>query len=97
MAAIIGAVVLVACGGGGDDAPAVAAPTVTISAANQGAVTRAMVDGGQAFGQSQPFGVTGRTTAQSAPHAPAALRIGALQSVVRRGLGHSPSVATPSR
>jgi len=86
--ALMGALGLAGCGGGGGDGvstPA-AAPTVTISAANQGTVTRAMVDGSQAFGQSQPFAAPGGAAAQSTGSAPLALHAGVLPSIVRRGL-----------
>jgi len=88
MAATMVATGLAGCGGGGGDASATAsaAPTVTITAANQGAVTRAMTEGGQAFGQSQPFAAAGGTSAQSTGSPHAALRTGLLPSVVRRGL-----------
>lgn len=89
VAAVIGAFVLVGCGGGGSggiSAPAAAAPTVTITATNQGTVARAMAEGSLAFGQSQPFATTGGTTAQSIGTAPMTLRTGVLQSVVQRGL-----------
>jgi hypothetical protein len=90
IAAVVGAIGLVGCGGGGDGSgtstPAGSAATVTITAANQGSVARATVEGGQAFGQSQPFAVTGGTAAQAIDSTPAALRTGLLQSVVRRGL-----------
>src|SRR5205807_7883832 len=62
-------------GGSGDvPAPASAAPTVTITATNQAAVTRSMVNGGQAFGRSQPFSVAGGAAAQSIGSAAVALR-----------------------
>jgi hypothetical protein len=88
IAALMGAVGLAGCGGGGDSSSGVstAAPTVTITATNQGTVTRAMIDGGQAFGQSQPFAATGGASAQSIGSAPMALRVGVLQAVVQRGL-----------
>jgi hypothetical protein len=103
IAAVMGAVGLVGCGGGGDSTPAAAAPTVTITATNQGTVTRAIIDGGQAFGQSQPFATTGGAAAQSIGSAPMALRTGVLQSVVQRGLvaafgsRHSVSIASATR
>ena len=107
IAAVMGAVGLVGCGGGGGSdggsTPAAAAPTVTITASNQGTVTRAIVDGGQAFGQSQPFAATGGTSAQSIGSAPMALRTGVLQSVVQRGLvaafgsRHGATVASATR
>lgn len=88
--AVLGGAGLAGCGGGGGAGTPVvgaAAPTVAITAANQGSVARAIVNGGQAFGESQPFATTGgATTAQSAAATRAALRAGALQSVVRRGL-----------
>ena len=87
--AVLAAIGLVGCGGGGGSGAAVtaAAPTVTITAANQASVARAIVDGGQAFGTSQPFAATGGgATEQSAAATRAALHTGALQSVVRRGL-----------
>src|SRR5690349_3724577 len=87
--AVLAAIGLVGCGGGGGGGAAVtaAAPTVTITAANQASVARAIVDGGQAFGTSQPFAATGGgATEQSAGATRAALHTGALQSVVRRGL-----------
>jgi len=84
--AVMGAVVLVGCGGrdGGGDVPPKA--TVTITAANQGAVARAATEGGQAFRQSQPFAAGGGTAARSIGSTAAALRIGGLQSVIQRGL-----------
>jgi len=103
IAAVMGAVGLVGCGGGGDSTPAAAAPTVTITATNQGTVTRAIIDGGQAFGLSQPFAATGGAGAQSIGSAPMALRTGVLQSVVQRGLvaafgsRHSVSIASATR
>jgi hypothetical protein len=108
IAAVLGAVGLVGCGGagssdGGVSAPAAAAPTVTITATNQGSVTRAMIDGGQAFGQSQPFATTGGATAQSIGASRIALSAGSLQSVVQRGLmaafgpRHSASIASATR
>ena len=103
IAAVMGAVGLVGCGGGGDSTPAAAAPTVTITATNQGTVTRAIIHGGQAFGQSQPFATTGGAAAQSIGSAPVALRTGVLQSVVQRGLvaafgsRHSVSIASATR
>ena len=103
--AVVGALGLVGCGGGGgaDNATVAAPPTVTITAANQGSIARAVVDGGQAFGDSQPFAATAGTTAQSAATASAARRTGALQSMVRRGLGaafaphRTASIATATR
>jgi hypothetical protein len=106
--ALMGAVGLMGCGGGGDSSsgvstPAAAAPTVTITATNQGTVTRAMIDGGQAFGQSQPFAAKDGTAAQSIGAAPMALRTGVLQSLVQRGLvaafgsRHSASIASATR
>jgi hypothetical protein len=89
IAAVLGAVGLVACGGGGSGSvatPAAAAPTVTITASNQGTVTRATIDSGQALGQSRPFGTASGTAAQSIGSAPMALRTGVLQSMVQRGL-----------
>jgi len=108
IAAAVGAVGLGGCGGGGGSSdgvstPAAAGPTVTITAANQGTVTRAMIDGSQAFGQSQPFAATGGTAAQSIGSAPMALRTGLLQSVVQRGLvaafgsRHSATIASATR
>jgi hypothetical protein len=108
MAAVMGAVGLAGCGGGGGSSgasgtTAAAAPTVTITASNQGTVTRAMIDGGQAFGQSQPFAVTGGTAAQSIGSAPMALRTGVLRSVVERGLiaafgsRHGAAIASATR
>ena len=76
---------------------------VTITATNQGTATRAMIAGGQAFGQSQPFAATGGAGAQSIGSAPMALRTGVLQSVVQRGLvaafgsRHSVSIASATR
>jgi hypothetical protein len=86
--AVIAAVSVVGCGGGGGGAaaPTLAAPTVTITAANQGTVARAVVEGGQAFGESQPFAVTGGTAAAAAGSTASTLHVGALQSVLRRGL-----------
>jgi len=87
IAAGIGATALVGCGGGGGaDAPAGAAPMVSITTTNKGTVARATIDGGQAIGGSQPFAATGRATAQSVSSPQGASRVGALQSVVRRGL-----------
>ncbi len=106
IAAVMGAVGLVGCGGGGSggvSTPAAAAPTVTITATNQGTVTRAMADGSLAFGQSQPFATTGGTAAQSIGSAPMALRTGVLQSLVQRGLlaafgsRHSASIASATQ
>lgn len=106
IASLMTAVGLVGCGGGGDSStistPA-AAPTVTITASNQGTVTRATIDGSQAFGQSQPFAAAGHTQAQSIGSAPTALRTGVLQSIVQRGLvaafgsRHSASIASATR
>jgi hypothetical protein len=102
----MGAVGLVGCGGGGSggvSTPAAAAPTVTITASNQGTVTRAMADGSLAFGQSQPFATTGGAAAQSIGSAPMALRTGVLQSLVQRGLlaafgsRHSVSIASATQ
>ena len=62
-----------------------------------------MIDGGQAFGQSQPLAATGGAAAQSIGSAPMALRTGVLQSVVQRGLvaafgsHHSVSIASATR
>jgi len=90
IAALLSAVGLVGCGGGGGSdgasTPASAAPTVTITAANQGTITRAMLDSGQALGRSKPFAMTGGTAARSISSAPIALRTGVLHSVVQRGL-----------
>ena len=87
MAATMAAVGLAGCGGGGDaSTTASTAPTVTITAANQGAVARAMIAGGLAFGQSQPFAAPGGTSAQSTGSPRTASRTGLLPSVVRRGL-----------
>ena len=107
IAAAIGALGLAGCGGGGDSSgvptPAAAAPTVTITAANQCTITRAMIDGGQAFGQSQPFAAPGGVAAQSIGATPMALRANVLQSVVQRGLvaafgsRHSGPVASAMR
>jgi len=104
--ALMSALGLAGCGGGGGggvSTPAAAAPTVTITAANQGTVTRAMVDGGLAFGESQPFAAPGGAAAQSIGSKPLALRTGVLQSVVQRGLfaafgsRHSARVASAMR
>ena len=107
IAAVMGAVGLVGCGGGGGGSDGVstpaAAPTVTITATNQGTVTRATIDGGQAFGQSQPFAAPGGTAAQSIGSASMALRTGVLQSVVQRGLvaafgsHHNASIASATQ
>ncbi len=103
IAALTGALGVAGCGGGGGSSgatPAAAAPTVTITATNQGTVARAMVDGGQAFGQSPPFATPGGAEAQSIGAAPTTLRTGVLQSVVERGLvaafgsRHSASIAS---
>jgi hypothetical protein len=103
---VLSVVGLAGCGGGGSagvSAPASAAPTVTITAANQAAVTRSMFNGGQAFGQSQPFAVAGGAAAQSIGSASVALRTGLLQSVVRRSLvaalapRHSARIASATR
>jgi hypothetical protein len=78
---------LTACGGGGDDGePAALAPSVSITASNQGAVARAAVDGGQAIGAAQVFQASDRATALAARPTPTALRLGAMQGVVRKGL-----------
>jgi hypothetical protein len=87
---VLAALGLAGCGGGGDGgsggpAPASAAPTVTITATNQGLVTRAMVEGGQAFGQSQPFATASGASALALGTAPM-WRMGALPSVLARGL-----------
>jgi len=103
--ALMSALGLAGCGGGGGSGvstPA-AAPTVTITAANQGTVTRAMVDGGLAFGQSQPFAAPGGAAAQSIGSAPLALHTGVVQSVAYRGLlaafgsRHNASIASAMR
>lgn len=90
IAAVMGALGMAGCGGGGGSsgasASAAAAPTVAISAANQGTVTRAVLDGGQAFGQSQPFAAPGGPATQSIGPVPTSLRTGVLQSLVQRGL-----------
>ena len=103
IAAAMGAAGLAGCGGGGSssgsDSTAAASPSVTITANNQGAVTRAMVEGGQAVGQSHPLGATGGSAAQSIGSA----HIGVLQSVVQRGLvagfgsRHSARIASAKR
>jgi len=104
--ALMSALGLAGCGGGGGSGvstPAAAAPTVTITATNQGTVTRAMVDGGQAFGQAQPFAAPGGAAAQSIGSAPLALHTGVLQSVIQRGLvaafasRHSAGIASAMR
>jgi len=108
IAAVMGAIGLTGCGGGGGSdggvsTPSASLPTVTITAANQASVTRATIDGGQAFGQSQPFAATGGTAAQAIGSAPMALRTGVLQSVVHRGLlaafgsRHDTSIASATR
>ena len=103
IAAMMGAVGLVGCGGGGssngNDSTAAATPTVTITTTNQGSVARAILDGGQAVGRSQPFAATVGSAAQSIGSA----RMSVLQSVVRRGLvagfgsRHSARIASAMR
>jgi len=84
---VLGVLLIAGCGGGGGgSAPAGAPPTVTITAANQGTVTRATIDGTQALGASQPLAAPGRAAAQSVRTGPVEPAIGALQSVIRRGL-----------
>lgn len=107
IAVVVGAIALAGCGGGGDDsdpsAPVAAAATVTITAANQGSVARATIQGGQAFGHSQPFASTSGTAAQAIDSTSRALRTGLPQSVLLRGLltafgtRHSASIASAMR
>jgi hypothetical protein len=77
---------LAACGGGGGSSASAPAPTVTLSATNQGPVTRATLDGAQAIGSSGPFAQADRATAQSLGSAAPSGSLGALQVAVRRGL-----------
>jgi len=105
--AVAGAIGLAGCGGGGSssggDSSAATAPTVTITATNQGAVTRAVIDGERAIGQSRPFAANGGSQAQSIGSTRISLPGGVLQSVVQRGLvaafgsRHSARIATATR
>jgi hypothetical protein len=89
LALALGTLCFSGCGGGGGDGGDVSAalpPTVAITSSNQGAVAAAAIDGGQAVGSSQILADNDRATAQSASATPSALRVGAVQGLVRRGL-----------
>jgi hypothetical protein len=85
-ATLVLGIFLAACGGGGGGSPAAVAPTVTITAANQGTVTRATIDGTQALGASKPLEQLDRATAQSLGNGAQAAGIGALRVAIRRAV-----------
>ena len=82
--------ILAGCGGGGGGADGgmttSAAPTVAINSANQGAVTRATIDGGLALGASEPLAASAGAGARSVGAARGGFAAGALEGAVRRGL-----------